>query len=739
MSTRTPTPAHPARASLAPPLFAATLLLALAACHKSGAALPDAPAPIVTDVTLTQATNCDALSASVIDAAVLQMREQLETEKSYDGCCLFNGAAPTAGAASPASSGSAPASYSTTNDQVAGVDEADFMKNDGTRIFTLSGQTLHTATSWPASALALEGTLTIEGWPNDMFLDGNQVVVFSSIWTVPTGGGLGPGSSYGFGGPVATGVDMPCELDGSGCFYGWGTTKITVVDVTNLAAPTVTAQLYLPGSETGARRVNSSIRLVLTDSVRWPEAIQWWPTYSDAIYQNHDLWVDAINALEDSNEAIIRATPLQSWFPDGQRTLQDGSTVDVSYSCSDFYLSNAPEQLGLVTVATLDLGNLAAGVTRASIVGDAGILYATANHLYLATQHWWWWPEPGQQDWTYIHEFDISDPLVTTYIASGGVQGHIGDQFSLDESNNYLRVATSTAVSSTDAAAVDGYVVGSVLSVLAPEKVMTSSGSLGNALQLVGEIPSLGQRAPHRHALRGRYRLCSHLPRRRSVGHARPVRSDESKEDRRADHPRVLHLSAADRRHPLVGHRRGFPGRPRRRPGLQPGDHPALALRRHRPVQSAALGGGADRHSLVVERRALGSPRLQLVSTRSDPAGDIGHPLLGLGRQRRRRLLGRVREQREALPSQPRRRHYSLGALDMSDIYIQASDDNWSWYYRPWVRRSVLSTDTSGNTFVYAISDAGLRSAALGDLTAPLATALFPDATTTAPSMRAAR
>ena len=37
-----------------------------------------------------------------------------------------------------------------------------------------------------------------------------------------------------------------------------------------------------------------------------------------------------------------------------------------------------------------------------------------------------------------------------------------------------------------------------------------------------------------------------------------------------------------------------------------------------------------------------------------------------------------------------------------------------------------MSTDQSGNTFVYAVSDAGLRSAALSNLDKPLATALFP-------------
>ena len=67
----------------------------------------------------------------------------------------------------------------------------------------------------------------------------------------------------------------------------------------------------------------------------------------------------------------------------------------------------------------------------------------------------------------------------------------------------------------------------------------------------------------------------------------------------------------------------------------------------------------------------------------------------------------------------------AVGALGMNDIYIQEGSGQWTWFYRPWVRRSVMATDQAGNTFVYAVSDAGLRSAALSHLDTPLATAIF--------------
>jgi hypothetical protein len=400
------------------------VVCAVIACGKTP---PQRPADIQQHVALQRAASCTNLEQSIKDTAVRQMRVQLEAEKSWNSGVAYvdGGTAPAA-----AGAGSQPASYTTTNVQVAGVDEADFVKNDGTRIFVLSGHRLFAATSWPPQSLAVKGFLDIEGWPSEMFLDGDQIVVFSGIWSNPVG-------SY-------------CAVDGSGCFTGWATTKVTVVDVSDLAAPKAVAQVYLPGWSAGSRRVDNSVRLVLSDTVRWPAKVKWWPDYSPAIYQDHNLWVAALDALEDANEAAIRSTPLNQWFPTAQRKLSDGTVVDLTYDCHDFYLANAPERLGLVTIATIDLAHLDAGVGRASIVGEAGTIYATQKHLYLATPHWWWWPLDGERDWTYVHEFDIEDPANAVYVGSGGVEGHVGDQFSMDEKDGYLRIATSTATESFD-------------------------------------------------------------------------------------------------------------------------------------------------------------------------------------------------------------------------------------------------------------------------------------------------
>ena len=62
----------------------------------------------------------------------------------------------------------------------------------------------------------------------------------------------------------------------------------------------------------------------------------------------------------------------------------------------------------------------------------------------------------------------------------------------------------------------------------------------------------------------------------------------------------------------------------------------------------------------------------------------------------------------------------------MKDLFVSSGSAQWSWSWSPAIRRSVMAADASGSTFVYGISDAGIRVAPLSALNAPAATASFP-------------
>jgi hypothetical protein len=56
----------------------------------------------------------------------------------------------------------------------------------------------------------------------------------------------------------------------------------------------------------------------------------------------------------------------------------------------------------------------------------------------------------------------------------------------------------------------------------------------------------------------------------------------------------------------------------------------------------------------------------------------------------------------------------------MADMYSTYQYGSWTYYWEPYVRRSVMADD-----FVYAISDTGIRVANIADLSAPLASTRF--------------
>src|SRR5438094_7787919 len=161
--------------------FLSVSLFLIAACERAASSPPG----IQRRVTLESVSSCGQLTSQVQDAAARLMRAQIDQYKT--DVVYAAAAGPSNSGASPTPS-APPASYTTTNTHVAGVDEADFMKNDGTRICTLSGGSLNVVKSWPPQDLSLATKLPIEGWPTAMFLDGNTGVVLSSTWVTRTAG-----------------------------------------------------------------------------------------------------------------------------------------------------------------------------------------------------------------------------------------------------------------------------------------------------------------------------------------------------------------------------------------------------------------------------------------------------------------------------------------------------------------------------------------------------------------------
>jgi hypothetical protein len=491
---------------------------------------------------------------------------------------------------------------------------------------------------------------------------------------------------------------------------------VTVVDVSNLASPQVTRAYYLPGNYANSRRVGSSVRLVLSDNFHWPTGLQWWPDWEEGLYEDKPRLNAKIDQLITQNETVIRNASLADWLPNGKLTQADGTVVDLPYACSDFSHVNGPTKMGLLTIATLDLANPQPTLARTSVVGEVGEVYASARNLYVTNRHWWWWPAPGQADYTYIHKFDIQQPDTTTYVASGGVAGHIVDQFSMDEDvTGFFRVATTVETRVPDL--LNPLNTWGILETTNRVSVL---GENAGQLVLVGQTPEMAKGE----------RIYSS----RFVGTKGYV----------VTFKQVDPLFTLDLTNPqaptVVGELKV--------PGFSSYIHPLDAN------HLLTIGTYIPENSTNWQERAL---QLSIFDVT-----DFAKPV-----QSHNQLVGTAYSWSEAQYNHKAFNHFparqllaipfydwqwnnnggsywdtfiselrvygvdaqtgftTKGAVSMTDLYQQFQYSGWSWYWSPEVRRSVMADDGQGNAYVYAISDAGIRVAALGSLSTPLATVKF--------------
>jgi uncharacterized secreted protein with C-terminal beta-propeller domain len=355
-----------------------------------------------------------------------------------------------------------------------------------------------------------------------------------------------------------------------------------------------------------------------------------------------------------------------------------------------------------LTVATVDLSTDSLK-GRTAVLAEPGTVYASKDTLYVATNHWWWWPEVGQTDATYVHAFDLRDPDRAPYVGSGTVDGTVRDQYAMDELAGALRVATHVTTRVADGTPWGTLKGANRISVLAP-----SAG----ALHLVGKTADYG--------------------------------ADEQTFGTRFVGPRGFVITARQV-DPLFTFDLSDPAHPTKvgelaMPGfigyLHPVDDTHL-LGIGREVNFTPAGEMAQVKIALLDVTDLSDPKAQAVQligegfASSDALWDpkaftwlpaqkmLAIPFADYGGQTFVSDLRLFQVDPAGGTIQAR------GSLSMADVYETWSGEGWSYAWSPWIRRGILADSAEGQ-FVYAISDAGVRSAKVASLPAWLQTVKFP-------------
>ena len=345
------------------------------------------------------------------------------------------GVAPGAGGAAGSGSTSA-TEYSTTNTQVASVDEADYVKNDGNTIFVLSSDGLHVIDAWPAGETHEVAHLSLPGEPRRLYFSDNRLVVYTRVTTSDK--------------TVGAGASNPSD---QGCTYGYscrfssegGHTLIQVFDVTTPASPTELVRYELSGGYVDSRRIGSYVYTVVHDTGATQVAGL---NYSLSATSYDDLQAKYAQLLA-ANFAVIDANQDDFFLP-WTTTTKPGGSAAYTNTCLYALATQYAQGGSFVSIDTFDLTTLEQP-TRTILASNAGYVYASATSLYMAVdrtyeQNYGAYASSSYSTYqatdSFVHKFNLSG-TDTKYVGSVTLPGHILNQFAMDEADGVLRVAST--------------------------------------------------------------------------------------------------------------------------------------------------------------------------------------------------------------------------------------------------------------------------------------------------------
>ena len=303
------------------------------------------------------------------------------TESSFWRNSLLSGKGVFLSAAIPAAMDSI--DYSTTNIQVAGVDEADIVKTDGAYIYLASGNRTIIVRAYPPEQAQVLSEIELEGTVIGIFINGDRLVVFEDETPYYP--------YYDIRWGPAGEIYMP---------YRSPKTSIKVYDVSDRENPRLQREISADGQYVSSRMIGDYAYVVINE-----------PVYE----QDDELNLPKIYL--GGNETEIPAT-------------------DIYYSdVSDYYYM-------YTTIIAMDTQNDDQEPTYETILlGASSNLYVSPDNIYLTFPVWG--GDVGNFEKTSIHRIHIAGNG-TEYVASGEVPGMVLNQFSMDEHDGYFRVATTT-------------------------------------------------------------------------------------------------------------------------------------------------------------------------------------------------------------------------------------------------------------------------------------------------------
>ncbi|MBI5037570.1 MAG: beta-propeller domain-containing protein [Candidatus Kerfeldbacteria bacterium] len=342
--------------------------------------------------------------------------------------------------------------YSGTNLQVAGVDEADIVKTDGEYIYAVVQQKLYIVDAQPGAEAAVVATITFDDTPQDMFINGDRLVVFGADYSISEKAAtdLVRSSSYTFLKIFdVTDVKNPVQLRDLD-FEGY-----------YLQSRMIENHLYLVTTQPANIAYDNPIPLILEEGKEMSTGTQPGLYYIDAPYQAQTFTVvsavDIQSAEADvASEVILSSGAEQVYVSPTNLYLASTKYVNELQLTMDIYrevlnprlnaeqrqqikdIESAPNHVLSVDEKAQKIMNILTLMVEALSDNDQETLQKEVEQAVTAAYE----RIAPELEKTVIHRLSINKGSVT-YDASGEVTGHLLNQFSMDESGGYFRIATT--------------------------------------------------------------------------------------------------------------------------------------------------------------------------------------------------------------------------------------------------------------------------------------------------------
>ena len=343
-------------------------------------------------------------------------------------------------------SASAGTDFSDTNNQVEGIDEADIIKTDGEYIYTVTGTTIFIIKAYPGADAQVISTIKLDSTPRGLFIDHDTLVVLGNVDKLEKIGDFTPRN---------------------------GLTYTSIYDISDRTAPTLQKQFKVEGYYDEARMTDGIVYLITTSGMQFSPGypvpvimdgttIRSMPIDNIRYYPIPYNWPQlvSVHAISLGDESINSAAVV---VEGGQTVYMSDQNIYITYTQNINEYDLQRQILRDLLTPKLTDGDKALIEKIKAVDNDILTQQEKDNKIdNIIMSYAAYLPEDEQQqlqdkadellqqklkeyeymEWTIINRVAVRGDTIQV-AANGKVPGHITNQFSLDEQDDVLRIATT--------------------------------------------------------------------------------------------------------------------------------------------------------------------------------------------------------------------------------------------------------------------------------------------------------